>query len=311
MCYNLFQAGEFMRYYLDKEITKNPDSNSKFVVEVINKDSFIKHYQDQMHVDHIIRHIDDIMYCKVDLFYDVICGSLAIPDKNKIFMKHRFSFYLTETKLVFIDDENYVVKIIDKMNDIYQNKHLSYSKFFHDFIFTIIIDDGLFLQKYAEKLEMIEDTINNDFSENINNEIMLLRKELLILNTYYNQLGDMIDILSDNESEFLNEYECHLFKMQAKRIDRLDSQLTALKDYSLQIKEMYQNKIDAHQNKIMTVLTIVTTIFFPLSIITGWYGMNFKYMPELLNTYGYLSIIIVSIIVVIIEIIVLKKKKFF
>lgn len=201
--------------------------------------------------------------------------------------------------------------MIDKMNDIYQNKHLSYGKFLYDFIFTIIIDDGLFLQKYAEKLEMIEDLINNDFSEGINNEIMLLRKELLILNTYYNQLGDMIDILGDNESEFLNEYECHLFKMQAKRIDRLDNQLTALKDYSLQIKEMYQNKIDAHQNKIMTVLTIVTTIFFPLSIITGWYGMNFKYMPELLNTYGYLAIIIVSIIVVIIEIIVLKKKKFF
>mgnify|MGYP000308561234 FL=1 len=47
----------------------------------------------------------------------------------------------------------------------------------------------------------------------------------------------MIDILSDNESDFLNDYECHLFSMQARRIDRLDNQLNALKDYSLQIRK--------------------------------------------------------------------------
>lgn len=73
---------------------------------------------------------------------------------------------------------------------------------------------------------MIEYLINNDFSEGINNEIMLLRKEVLILNIYYNQLGDIIDILGDKESDFFNENECHLLKRQAKRIDCLDNLLT-------------------------------------------------------------------------------------
>ena len=156
----------------------------------------------------------------------------------------------------------------------------------------------MYLQEYADRLQVIEDKIAFNFNSQINNEIILLRKELLILNSYYNQLGDMIDILSDNESDFLNDYECHLFSMQARRIDRLDNQLNALKDYSLQIKEMYQNKIDTHQNKIMTVLT-------------GWYGMNFKNMPELNNPYGYIIVIGASILVVIIEMLILKKKKFF
>ena len=169
----------------------------------------------------------------------------------------------------------------------------------------------MYLQEYADRLQVIEDKIAFNFNSQINNEIILLRKELLILNSYYNQLGDMIDILSDNESDFLNDYEGHLFSMQAHRIDRLDNQLNALKDYSLQIKEMYQNKIDTHQNKIMTVLTVATTIFFPLSIITGWYGMNFKNMPELNNPYGYIIVIGASILVVIIEMLILKKKKFF
>ena len=178
------------------------------------------------------------------------------------------------------------MKLIEKMKDTYTNNRLSLNKFFHDLIFLITVDDGMYLQEYADRLQVIEDKIAFNFNSQINNEIILLRKELLILNSYYNQLGDMIDILSDNESDFL-------------------------KDYSLQIKEMYQNKIDTHQNKIMTVLTVATTIFFPLSIITGWYGMNFKNMPELNNPYGYIIVIGASILVVIIEMLILKKKKFF
>lgn len=299
-----------MQYYLSKQISKIPSQDS-LIIETMSKDSFIRQYHSKPHVDHVIRHIDDIMYCKAELFYDVICGSLSIPDKENLKLKHCFSFYLNSDKLIFVDDENYVDSIIDKMEDSYQDKYLTFSKFLHDLIFILTIDDGLFLQKYTEKLQLLEEQINDDFNHQTNSEIMKLRKELLVLNTYYDQLGDMVDILGDNESNFLNDYECHLFRMQARRIDRLNSQLNALKDYSLQIRELYQNKIDTHQNKIMTVLTVATTIFFPLSIITGWYGMNFKNMPELANPYGYIIIIAVSILVVIIEMIILKKKKFF
>ena len=282
-----------MRYYLEKEIT-NSYKEGSLVIDILSKEDFINQYQKENHANHVIRHIGDIMYCKVELFYEVICGAFVIPDKK-----------------IFIDDNDYVMKLIEKMKDTYTNNRLSLNKFFHDLIFLITVDDGMYLQEYADRLQVIEDKIAFNFNSQINNEIILLRKELLILNSYYNQLGDMIDILSDNESDFLNDYECHLFSMQARRIDRLDNQLNALKDYSLQIKEMYQNKIDTHQNKIMTVLTVATTIFFPLSIITGWYGMNFKNMPELNNPYGYIIVIGASILVVIIEMLILKKKKFF
>ena len=299
-----------MRYYLEKEIT-NSYKEGSLVIDILSKEDFINQYQKENHANHVIRHIGDIMYCKVELFYDVICGAFVIPDKKDLKIKHCFSFYLTEQKMIFIDDNDYVMKLIEKMKDTYTNNRLSLNKFFHDLIFLITVDDGMYLQEYADRLQVIEDKIAFNFNSQINNEIILLRKELLILNSYYNQLGDIIDILSDNESDFLNDYECHLFSMQARRIDRLDNQLNALKDYSLQIKEMYQNKIDTHQNKIMTVLTVATTIFFPLSIITGWYGMNFKNMPELNNPYGYIIVIGASILVVIIEMLILKNKKFF
>lgn len=59
----------------------------------------------------------------------------------------------------------------------------------------------------------------------------------------------------------------------------------------------------------MTLLTVVTTIFMPLTLIAGWYGMNFKYMPEFEWRLGYPVVILVSILIVIFCLILFKKKK--
>ena len=79
----------------------------------------------------------------------------------------------------------------------------------------------------------------------------------------------------------------------------------------LQLRELYQSQQDAQQNKIMCILTVVTTLFLSLTLLTGWYGMNFAYMPELHWKYGYPAVIIVAIVIVAIEIMYFKKKKLF
>lgn len=95
------------------------------------------------------------------------------------------------------------------------------------------------------------------------------------------------------------------------RVELLQNHVHLLRENVLQIRELYQSMQDARQNKIMVVITIVTTIFLPLTLITGWYGMNFVYMPELQWRYGYFAVIMISLIIVIAEIIYFKKKKFF
>lgn len=59
----------------------------------------------------------------------------------------------------------------------------------------------------------------------------------------------------------------------------------------------------------MKILTIVTTIFLPLSLLAGWYGMNFTGMPELTWKYGYPAVIAVSILVVAVCLWIMKKEK--
>ena len=93
------------------------------------------------------------------------------------------------------------------------------------------------------------------------------------------------------------------------RIERLRDTTVAIGDHAAQIRDIYKSHLDIKQNRIMTVLTIVTTIFMPLTLIAGWYGMNFRFMPELETEWGYPIIIIVSVLIVLGSLLFFKKKK--
>ena len=77
-----------------------------------------------------------------------------------------------------------------------------------------------------------------------------------------------------------------------------------------QAREAYQAQIDIEQNNIMKIFTIVTSIFLPLTLIVGWYGMNFS-MPEFTWKYGYLMVIVLSVSVCVGLALYFKKKKWF
>ena len=94
------------------------------------------------------------------------------------------------------------------------------------------------------------------------------------------------------------------------RAERLTGDTEVLREYAMEIWEIYQSQINIRQNDIMKVLTIVTTIFLPLTLIAGWYGMNFEHMPEIAWKYGYLTAIGLSVFVVVFCIILFKKKRY-
>ena len=98
-----------------------------------------------------------------------------------------------------------------------------------------------------------------------------------------------------------------IFGTISDRADRLRGRTMYLLDYIGQVRDTYQGKVAEHQNANMEFLTIISTIFFPLTLITGWYGMNFENMPEL--THGYPFVIGLSLVVVAIIIFIFKKRK--
>ena len=84
-----------------------------------------------------------------------------------------------------------------------------------------------------------------------------------------------------------------------------------LKEYSNQLRELHQTRIDSRQNEIMQFLTIVTTIFMPLTLVEGWYGMNFVNMPELSAPHGYAIICLLCLVCLLLEFWVIRKNKWF
>jgi magnesium transporter len=93
------------------------------------------------------------------------------------------------------------------------------------------------------------------------------------------------------------------------RMLRLSDIAASVRDHTTQVRELYQTQLDVRQNRTMTLLTVITTIFMPLTLIAGWYGMNFRYMPELEWRYGYLAVFVLSVAVIVYCLVLFKRKK--
>lgn len=160
-------------------------------------------------------------------------------------------------------------------------------------------------------IKMEQDLVNGKINQNINQEIFKLRKNLSLLKNYYEQLVDIGEELQENQNDLFLETDLNYFRIFTIKADRLRNNTQELYENLIHLRETLDATMNYSLNKIMKVFTVITTIFLPLTLIVGWYGMNFTYMPELNWKYGYLSVIILCIVVVIGCIAFFKKKKLF
>ena len=185
------------------------------------------------------------------------------------------------------------------------------AEFLCQLIGTLTLEDAVFLQELEQRMSDLEEGILKHTVSDSSTQLMHIRKRLLILHSYYQQLSDFCEDLEENSNHFFQAEECQIFSLYASRIERLYDHSQMLREYALQIREMEQSQTDARQNRTMRILTVVTTIFFPLSLITGWYGMNFSHMPELSAPHAYGILIGICAVIVLIEIWIFHKNDWF
>ena len=173
----------------------------------------------------------------------------------------------------------------------------------------LLQDEVLYLQKQEEHLAGLEEELLKKIPDYFYEMIMKYRKRFNIFHAYYEQLMNMGDVMQTSVNGGLSEEEKAQWQLFSNRAERLHDHVEMLREYLVQIRELYQSLIAVQQNQVMSILTVVTTIFLPLTLIAGWYGMNFPNMPELGWKYAYPAVIIVSGLVIILEIIYFKKKK--
>ena len=286
-------------------------NNSKQYVAVLTYDEW-KNERDsfEMGID-IDSDILEIYTTKAEVNYDSLTGSFSIPDRNNLSGDDcTFAFVLDEKGIVFIDNTGMVTQIIDNILRTKKWKLPSLERFIYDFLDTIVKDDLRLMEKYECELESMENMIEQGDGEELPSvRLNDIRSDIRYLRIHYEQLMDLGQEFEENENNFFKQENLRYFRLFLNRVQRLHDSSTSLRDYTIQIRDQYKAHLDIKQNRIMTVLTVVTTIFMPLTLIVGWYGMNFHYMPELEWKWGYPVIIAISLLIVVGSLLFFKKKK--
>ncbi len=247
---------------------------------------------------------------KAEVNYDSLTGTFSIPDRNSISgPQATFAFALDEKGIVFIDDTDTVNSLINDITKIKRWKKPGLERFLYDFLEQIVYHDQEILSRYDQELDRIEAEILGQNEENPSQRISSIRSDLRDMRIHYEQLLDMTQELEENENNFFKTENIRYFRLITQRISALRDITTSLRDYTTQVRDLYQSQLDVKQNRIMALLTIITSIFMPLTLIAGWYGMNFVYMPELQYRYAYPILTVISVLIVVISLIFFKKKK--
>jgi magnesium transporter len=174
----------------------------------------------------------------------------------------------------------------------------------------LICHDGKAMEAMDIRIEEMEGCLGaGKADKQFYSEILRFRKELLVLRSYYEQLTDVGESLLDNAGGLFPKSAMPLFRLFTQKLQRLSGNLQIIRESLAQLREAYQAQLDISLNSTMKLFTVMTTIFLPLTLIVGWYGMNFKHMPELEWVYGYPGVLALSAIVVTGCLLLFKKKK--
>ena len=303
-----------MQYFIDsKDGSLQADQNGgdkKPFFTVMSTAEFHECKEQLPYYKELLHCLGSIRYCKAEVFKNCIIGTLRLPQKSEQRSPQlSFAFYLTGQSLLFVEDVGDLKLWVDKRIGMLQDVK-SPAQLLLRFMEEMIEDDVIYLSHIESEIEKMEESIGSGGSSDFFPLLTKHRQKLSELNAYYEQLTDIGELFQSQAcSSFADDTQG--WSKFTHRAERLQNHVQLLRENMLQLRELYQSNQDARQNKIMGILTIVTTFFLPLTLITGWYGMNFAYMPELKWRYGYPVVILIALSIAIGEFIYFKKKKFF
>lgn len=236
---------------------------------------------------------------------------ISVSDLNRTSLHARpvriFIYLRKNLILMFSDHTAFAEKVSRDMDNA---AHTSFERLLFAFFERLTADDASRLEKIEQEIIGLEDALITSKKRNCVKEIISLRKRLMVLKRYYEQLLGLLDELQENENGLLPGAALRYFKIYAGRVDRFYHSVINLRDYVTQVREAYQAEVDIGLNNIMKIFTVITAIFLPLTLLVGWYGMNLQ-MPEFRWSFGYPMVIIVAVAIVIFCMVIFKRKKWF
>jgi magnesium transporter len=211
--------------------------------------------------------------------------------------------FLHQDQISFLMGENYLISFQDKPSDHFpdvrdriekgRGKIRAKGSDFLMFRMLEAIIDNYFevLEEISSQIETIDTQLHLTQDKSILASIELEKRKLIELRKIAQPMRDVTNQLENSESPFIQSSNRHYFRSLRSSCMSVLEEIDANKQILEGMANLYYAAQGQRMNEIMRVLTVVSSIFIPLTFIVGVYGMNFEHMPELKYTYGYYSVI--------------------
>jgi len=165
------------------------------------------------------------------------------------------------------------------------------------------------LETIGERVETIEEALMDDPERELLEEIHELKREMIFFRKQVWPVRELISGLTKSDSRLLRESNRIFFDDVYDHTIQVIDTIESFRDMLTSMLDLYLSTVSNRMNEVMKVLTIIATIFIPLTFVAGIYGMNFDFMPELHWRWGYFFVWGVMISVTAVMIVYFKRKK--
>ncbi len=252
----------------------------------------------------------------IEVFDKYCFVKLSVVNVTDVNVRHNcFAIFIRKNLLLVVNisddncaNRNTFMRALSKISC----ENVSLEKLVCAFFESLISGDNKALEKAELEINQLEETVLKSRADsNFNMRLLEMKKELLTLRGYYEQLIDISEALRENENEVFESNGLKAFNIFTDKAVRLKENVDLLRDSVVHLWDAYQAYLNMKLNLTMKVFTLMTTVFYPITVIVGWYGMNFDYMPELGWRYGYVYVMVLCAVLVFSLLFWFKKKKWF
>lgn len=235
------------------------------------------------------------------------------PDGKEV-QSEQVSFILTEHCLITFQER--AGDVFDGVRERIRQNLGRVRKMGSDYLLYALMDSivdnyYLIMENTGEKIESIEQSMMEDPDEQLLKELYRMKRELLYIRKSVWPLREAIGGLERGESSLLKKkthvYLRDLYDHTIQVIDTVET----FRDMLTGVQDLYLSSMGHKTNQVMQVLTVIATIFIPLTFVAGVYGMNFEYMPELHWKYSYPVIWLAMILIAVGMLAYFRRKKWF
>lgn len=179
----------------------------------------------------------------------------------------------------------------------------------HALIDNVVDNYFILLEDMEERIEKLEDDLIRQTTPAKLQSIHSLKRELIFLRKSLWPLRETISSLQRSDSPLIDEPNAIYFKDIFDHIIAIIDTVDTFRDMLSGMLDIYLSSASMKLNEVMKVLTIIATIFMPLTFLAGVYGMNFKHMPELEWYWGYFAVLAVMLMIVVFMLNFFRRKK--